>query len=237
MAEQPSAAIIGATGVVGRGIARVLHSAGWAVTAVGRDEHKLASLAKELSGQVTIVVGTVADDEAAIGAASQVAARSGPFDAIITAVNRPVSSQAALDMRGETLIDFFRENVVTHHAAAKAFLPLLAKGGRYIGIGGGMADFTVPGLVGVSMCQAAQRNLFRFLAQESEESGVQVVELMLYSHIVDPADDGTADPRGIRADEVGAHILAILQQPEVFNGPILTLKSRKQVGLPERISS
>jgi hypothetical protein len=57
---------------------------------------------------------------------------------------------------------------------------------------------------------------------------------MLYSHIVDPADDATADPRGIRADEVGTHVLAILERPAEFTGPILTLKSRKQVGLPER---
>ncbi|GAA0317365.1 3-oxoacyl-[acyl-carrier-protein] reductase [Sphingomonas oligophenolica] len=234
MAERRNAAIIGATGLVGRGIARALHGAGWAVTAIGRDEIKLAALREELEGQARIIVGSVADDETAQRTASDVAALSGTFDAVITTINRPVSSQPALDMPGETLIDFFRENVATHHCAAKAFIPLLSKGGRYLGIGGGMADFTVPGLVGVSMSQAAQRNLFRFLAQESEERGVSVIELMLYSHIVDPADEAVADPRGIRANEVGAHVLAILQRPDEFTGPILTLKSRKQVGMAER---
>lgn len=232
--DRPSAAIIGATGVVGRGIARALHRAGWQVTAIGRDAGRLAAVASELGGQARTIVGTVADDAAAMRTAAQAAEQCGTFDAVITAINRPVSSQPALAMSGEILIDFFRENVVTHHCAAKAFLPLLADGGRYVGIGGGMADFTVPGLVGVSVCQAAQRNLFRFLAQETEERGPSVVELMLYSHIVDPADDATADPRGIRADEVGTHVLAILERPAEFTGPILTLKSRKQVGVPER---
>jgi NADP-dependent 3-hydroxy acid dehydrogenase YdfG len=212
----------------------MLHQAGWRVTAIGRDEHKLAALTAELGGQAHTIAGTVADDASAVHTAAQAAERCGNFNAVITAVNRPVSSQPALGMTADTLVDFFRKNVATHHSAAKAFLPLLAEGGRYVGLGGGMADFTVPGLVGVSVCQAAQRNLFRFLAQEGEQRGTSVVELMLYSHIVDPADEATADPRSIRADEVGRHVLAILERPAEFNGPILALKSRKQVGLPER---
>ena len=231
---QPRAVIIGATGVVGRGIALTLHQAGWRVTAIGRDEAKLTALVAELGGQADGIVGSLADDASAVRTAALAAKQCGKFSAVITAVNRPVSSQPALDMAAETLVDFFRDNVATHHSAVKAFLPLLAEGGRYVGLGGGMADFTVPGLVGVSVCQAAQRNLFRFLAQEGEQRGASVVELMLYSHIVDPADEGTADPRSIRAEEVGRHVLAILERPKEFNGPILALKSRKQVGLPER---
>jgi hypothetical protein len=57
---------------------------------------------------------------------------------------------------------------------------------------------------------------------------------MLFSHIVDPVDEKVANPRDIRADEVGAHVLAILESPELFAGPILTLKSRKQIGLVQR---
>jgi len=234
MSQQRKAAIIGATGVVGRGIARILSREGWAITLIGRDEAKLAAVSSEVGGQATVVVGSVADDEAALRTAAASKA-SGPFDAIITTINRPLSfSQPALEMSAETLVDFFRENVASHFSAAKAFLSLLAPGGRYIGIGGGMADLTVPGLVGVSVCQAAQRNLFRFLALEGGEKGISVVELMLYSHIVDPADEATADARGIRADEVGAHVLAVIERPDEFAGPILTLKSRKQVGMVER---
>lgn len=231
MTMPPSAAIIGATGTVGRGIARVLDRAGWAITAIGRDEAKLAALNAELGGRAQLVVGSVANDASAMRTAADARAHGAPFNAVITTINRPLSLQPAFDMSGETLLDFFRENVVTHHCAAKAFLPLLADAGRYVGLGGGMADATVPGLVGVSVCQAAQRNLFRFLAQEAADRGASVVELMLYSHIVDPADEATSDPRRIRADEVGEHLLAMLLHPEAFPGPVLTLKSRKQVGV------
>jgi len=230
MKKQRSAVIIGAAGTVGRGIARVLDRAGWAVTAVGRDQAKLASVNDELGGRAHLIAGSVADDASAAQTAAWVRAHIGAADAVITSINRPLSLQPALEMSGETLSDFFRENVITHHSAAKAFLPLLTDGGRYIGLGGGMADATVPGLVGVSVCQAAQRNLFRFLALEGAAQGASVVELMLYSHIVDPADDASADPRRIRADEVGEHVLAMLLRPEEFVGPIVTLKSRKEVG-------
>jgi NAD(P)-dependent dehydrogenase (short-subunit alcohol dehydrogenase family) len=235
MSERPSAAIIGATGLVGRGIARALHRAGWAVTAIGRDEQKLAALREELDGQATTVLGSVADDSAASRAAAQVAKTSPSFDAVITTVNRSFALQSAFEVTGETLAACFQENVVTHHSAAKAFIPLVAKSGRYISIGGGMADVIVPGTVGASVCQGAQRNLFRHLALEGEKRGVSVAELMLYSFIVDPADEGNADPRGIRADEVGAHVLAVLERPGEFQGPILTLKSRKQIGMAERV--
>ena len=125
-------------------------------------------------------------------------------------------------------------NLITHHCAARWLSPLLAPGGHYIGIGGGMADFTIPSVGPVSMCQAAQRNMFRFLAMETQDRGVSVVELMLFSHIVDPADEERANPREIRADEVGAHVRAVLEQPDIFLGPILALKSRKQIGQAER---
>lgn len=97
-----------------------------------------------------------------------------------------------------------------------------------------MADFTFPGVGPVSLSQAAQRNMFRFFAMEVQEQDISVVELMLFSHIVDPADEDGANPREIRADEVGIHIRAILDRPEDFPGPILALKSRKQIGQPER---
>jgi NAD(P)-dependent dehydrogenase (short-subunit alcohol dehydrogenase family) len=91
MSERPSAAIIGATGLVGRGIARALHRAGWAVTAIGRDEQKLAALREQLDGQATTVLGSVAGDSAASRTASQVVEASPSFDAVITTVNGPFS--------------------------------------------------------------------------------------------------------------------------------------------------
>lgn len=225
--------IVGAGGTVGRGIARQMAAAGWHVTGVGRDADRLAQLGQNVSN-FTPSVGSVANDADAAALAANLTASGGPFDAIVTSVNLPLAPVALLDCSAENLLEVLQGNLVTHLCAARALLSLLASGGRYIGIGGGMADFTFPGMGPVSICQAAQRNMFRFLAMEGEERGVSVAELMLYSQIVDPADEETAGPRDIRADEVGEHVRAVLERPEEFAGPILALKSRKQVGQPQR---
>jgi len=234
MPHQPVVAIIGATGTVGQGIARTLQGAGWSVIAVGRDAARLGELATGFFGNIATVAGSVADDASAAVAAAEVRRIAPRLDAVITSVNLPSRARRLLDMPGEALAELFSGNVVTHLCAARAFLPLLAEGGRYIGLGGGMADFMFDGMGGASVCQAAQRNLFRFLSRESGGGAASVVELMLYSHIVGPDEADTAEPSNIRADEVGSHVLAILERPEEFPGPILTLKSRKQVGKPER---
>lgn len=234
MQDKPAVAIIGATGTVGRGIARVFTKAGWTVIAAGRNAERLNALVAECDGKVIPVSGSVADDAAALALADAVARHRPVLEAVITSVSAPPVPARVLDQPIEDLVQLFRDNVMSHLSAAKAFLPLLTSTGRYIGVGGGMADHVVEGKGGVSMCQAAQRNLFRFLAQETAGKGPSVVELMLYSMIVDPSDEASADPRWVRADEVGAHVMALLGQPDAFPGPILALKSRRQVGLPER---
>jgi len=231
--KQPVAAIIGATGTVGRGIARALRASGWAIIAVGREGDRLANLCDAFDGQITPVVGSVLDDRSAAKTAEEVARLQPALDAVITSINLPTISHRLIETGSEDLGNLLSGNLVSHLCAARAFLPMLSENGRYIGLGGGMADATVPGMGGVSMCQAAQRNMFRFLAQEYKGNG-SIVELMLYSLIVDPVDEETSDPRWIRADEVGAHVLAVLDRPGDFPGPILTLKSRKQVGVPEQ---
>ena len=226
--------LVGATGTVGRGIARRMTAAGWRVTAVGRDAERLAQVVQIAPGSIAAVAGSVASDAEAAALAGVLRGSGAPFDAIVTAVNLPPSPVPLLDCPADQLMEVLQGNLVTHLCAARALLPLLAPGGRYVGIGGGMADFTFAGLGPVSICQAAQRNMFRFLAMEGEERGASVVELMLYSNIVDPADEDTANPRDIRADEVGDHVLAVIERPAEFAGPILALKSRKQVGQPQR---
>lgn len=232
MSESRRILILGGTGTVGWGIARQMTAAGWAVTAVARDAGRLAVLSEAIPGVAT-QVGSVSTDEEARALADALTDH-GPFDAVVAAFNLPPFTLALLDCPADRLLEVLQGNLVSHLSAARAFLPLLVPGGRYIGIGGGMADFTVPGLGAVSICQAGQRNMFRFLALEAEAHGVSVVELMLYSQIVDPADEAAASPRDIRADEVGHHVRAVIERPEEFAGPILALKSRKQVGLPQR---
>lgn len=233
MSEARNVLIVGATGIVGRGIARAMTEAGWSVTGVGRDADRLEALTAEVGG-VTARTGSIASDADAAALAASLREGATPFDAIVVSVNLPTSAVPLLDCSSDELLAVLQGNLVTHLCAARALFPLLRLGGRYVGIGGGMADFTLPGMGPISICQAAQRNMFRFLAVEGAERDISVVELMLYSHIVDPTDDAEADPRAIRANEVGAHVLAVIERPGEFAGSILALKSRKQVGYPQR---
>ncbi|MDR7156433.1 NAD(P)-dependent dehydrogenase (short-subunit alcohol dehydrogenase family) [Sphingobium xenophagum] len=202
--------------------------------AVARDPERLSALVGECEGEVIPVAGSVGDDASALALAKAVAGHQPVLDAVITSVNAPPELAHVMTQPIEDLVELFRHNVMSHLIAAKAFLPLLAPTGHYIGLGGGMADVMVERKGGVSMCQAALRNLFRHIALENAGRGPTVKELMLYSLIVDPADEANADPRQVRADEVGDHIMAIVNQPDIFPGPILALKSRKQVGQPQR---
>lgn len=233
MDGRPVAVVIGATGTVGQGIVRGLNGGGWDIVAVGRDQERLSALAATHSGMIT-VAGSVAADREAQDLAARVRAVAPQIDAVITTVNLPLSLKPLLACSADDLMEVMQGNLIVHHCAARAFIPLLRPSGRYVGIGGGMADFTMAGAGRVSICQAAQRNMFRFLALETQDQDVSVVELMLYSHIVAPGEEANAGDRDIRADEVGTHMRAVLEQPAAFAGPILALKSRKQVGLPER---
>jgi len=214
-------------------MARALLAEGWNVIGIGRDPASLAKAAAAIPGLRTLA-GSVANDTDAARLAADLGARAPRLDAIVVSVNRPAESVSLMETGADKLLSVFADNIVTHHCAIRALLPLLAPGGRYIGIGGGTADLTLPGTGPVSACQAAQRNLYRFYALENPRDDVSIADLMLYSHIVDPADEDGADPRLVRADEVGTHLLAVLDRPADFAGPILTLKSRKQVGQPER---
>ena len=225
--------VLGGTGTVGRGITRRMAAAGWQVTVVARNRDRLAELTQSVP-QIATVVGSVNSDADAAVLADTLRQSAAPFDAIVASFNLPLATTPLLDCSANHLAEVLHGNLVTHLIAARAMLPLLRSDGRYVGIGGGMADFTFPGVGPVSICQAGQRNMFRFLAMEAAERGLSVVELMLFSHIVDPMEEESASPRDIRADEVGEHVRAVLERPEEFTGPILSLKSRKQVGMPER---
>jgi NAD(P)-dependent dehydrogenase (short-subunit alcohol dehydrogenase family) len=233
MTRVRTAAVIGANGLVGRAVARELAGAGWNVVAVARDEARLGPLAAATPG-ITPLGGSVDGDAAAAEIAARVRAIAPSLDAVVTSVNLPAAAEKLLDCTAERLVEVLRGNIVTHHSAVRAFLPLLAPRGRYVGIGGGMADYTFAGFGPVSVCQAAQRNMFRFYAMEAGGEPSPIVELMVNSHIVDSDDEGEANTRDVRSGEVGAHVRAVIEQPDVFPGPILVLKSRKQIGQPER---
>lgn len=227
-------AVVGAGGVVGRGIVSVLARAGHRVICIGRDRGRLDRAARSLGSGVSAIVADV-------GSAAQVeslaaALHAEPPDVIVTTVNGARGAAPVYELAVAELERVLRENLATHLIAAQHLIPSVKQGGMYLGIGGGMADLVFPGNAAISMAQAAQRALFNYLAKENT-SGVAIRELLLYSMIAPGGEVQETKPHQLCAEDVGRHLAAIIAEPESFAGPILSLKSRKHVGLPEKIAA
>ncbi|MDE1145116.1 MAG: SDR family NAD(P)-dependent oxidoreductase [Azospirillaceae bacterium] len=225
--------VIGAAGDVGQGIATVAADSGWRVALAGRRAGALDALADRLGrDKATPFVGSVADATTAANLRNQVLADLGGLDAVVVAVNAPNVSRPLLSWQPQELLGVFDSNVLTHFAAAQAFIPCLGASGVFIGIGGGTADFVLPKAGQLSMAQAALRMMYRAIAKEAKE-GPAVRELMIISMVNGPAKRAVADPAWVTDLDVGRHVQAIIQSPERFPGPILALKGRDQAGQPD----
>lgn len=227
-------AVVGATGDVGQGIVTELLVAGHSVVAVGRSDEKLSKLKAAFpDAALTVQQGSV-ESRATGEELAQALAKSGRPDVIIVSVNGRQVTTPLAEMETTLLERILRDNLSTHLVAAQTLVPAVAEGGIYLGIGGGMADLVFPGNAAISMAQSAQRTLFRYLAKEQDGKPVTIKELMLYAMIDGESKRDVAEPHWITDREVGRHVVAVLADPAGFEGTILTLKSKKQVGFPER---
>ena len=227
-------AIIGGTGLVGQSIVSMALAAGHRVIAVSHIAETLVPLAATHKDEDRLITlqGSLADDAASAKLAHQLA--QAKTDTIVIAVNGAYDPKPLAALEMEDLQRVFQYNLVLHLAAARHLLPILPEDGMFLGIGGGMADLVLPGQAAMSMNQSAQRTLYRYLAKENAKRPVQVRELMIFS-MVTPGDQVIeSEPHRISAEEVGRHVCAILADPATFEGPILSLKSKKQVGQPEK---
>ncbi len=227
--------VIGASGDVGQGIMASLARAGCRVVAAGRNPGRLQAVIGrlELGAQVTTATGSVEDEAHAAELLARVNDVAPVLDAVVVSVNEPTRATPLFGMDTALLAGTLAANLLTHLAAARTFIPAVAEDGVYLGIGGGMADFIAPGLGHVSVAQAGLRNLYRALAAELKERRVAIRELIVASMVNGESKRGIADPRWLTELEIGDHVRAILDAPAQFPGPVLTLRSRKQVGQPE----
>lgn len=226
--------VIGATGDVGQGLVHAGLDKGWRVIAAARDAAKADALAAVFSGRPLM---TAVGDLSSLAAAdvlrqTAVKAAGGPLDAVVVSVNAPNRPSTLLDMPVERLAEMFEANVLTHFLAAQTFLPHLPASGVFIGIGGGTADFVMPGLGHVSMGQAALRMMYRAIARDRRgETGPQIKELMIVSKVNGASTRHTAQPEWLTDVEVGRHVCAMVEAPQNFKDTVIRLEHRDQVGL------
>lgn len=225
--------VIGASGDVGQGIVAAGLASGRKIVAAGRDQQKLDRVAAQSnSDALATVAGDISTEAGAKVLWEQAVAKFGNIDNVVVSVNAPNKILPLMDWSTEDLTKQLIGNVVVHFIAARVYQPLLPESGQIIGIGGGTADFIIPGMTYVSMGQAALRMMYKGLARE-RKSGAEMREMMIVSMVAGESNRSQARPEWITDNEVGRHVCAILDEPEKFSGAVLCLKSREQVGLPE----
>lgn len=225
--------VVGATGDVGRGVTLALLRVGARVIAVSRSAAKLQALHAEMgsAGALEVIAGSVATEDEATELRSRLQALAPHPDGLLVSVNGPLQPTPLHAMAAGALLEALKANLVPHFIAAKVLLPLLDTGAHYIAIGGGMADWVVPGFGAMSACQAAQRAMLKaFDAEQGANPPVRMRELMLHSMIAGKSNRDKAQPNWLTDDDVGRHVVLMLEHPEAFTETVVNLKSRKQVG-------
>ncbi len=226
--------VIGATGDVGRGIVAALLSAGQQVAGVARNAQRLAALAAKLGASPRFhgIAGSLASDASAATTLRTVQSKLARLDAVVVTVNTPRQPAPLTSYASEQFAALIGGDLVTHFTAARCFVPALAAGGIYVGIGGGSCDFVLHDGVPQSVAQAGLRMLYRGLAHEYRDQEVHIRELIIASVVNGVSTRAFADPSWVTEQEIGAQVTAIIERPTAFPGPILRIARRDASGQP-----
>jgi len=227
--------IVGATGDVGQGLVAAAVQSGRTVVAASRSVEKLQALADRHPG-LHVAAGSLDSEADAVRLWDAAVAAIGGVDAVAVSVNAPTAAAPLRSLSAEDIAAVHAANLLTHFNAVRAFAPRLAPAGLYVGIGGGMADFVAPGLAHLSMAQAALRMMYRGFAREYRE-GPLVRELLIASMVNGQSKRDRAEESWVTDIECGRHLCALLDDPAAFDAPIVTLKSRDQVGKPDKAAA
>jgi NAD(P)-dependent dehydrogenase (short-subunit alcohol dehydrogenase family) len=228
--------VLGASGRVGNLVVRQLLAAGFRVVAVSRSADKLGRISTAYSntGRIGTVQGDVSSDAQAGDLRNRFVTAFGNPHAVVaslssTDVDGPMR---ILDSPTDALRKAFETNFFTHVIAAKAWMPVLASSGVYVGINGGLANFAAAGMAQLTTTQSALRSLYEVLAREAQDPkrprdrrpSVRVLEL--YGLVDDGSAPITRTEMRIEGAAVGTRVADIIAQPMKFPGPVLTLKSK-----------
>jgi NAD(P)-dependent dehydrogenase (short-subunit alcohol dehydrogenase family) len=234
MQRKTNVVVIGATGDVGRGIVGVLTRAGHTVAAVARQSARLSALRadSDTPERTRIICGSVADDASAAALLVAIRAALPTIDAVVVSVNAPRVPAPLLTHSSASLAAMIHQDLISHYAAARAFIPAIAPGGVFLGIGGGSCDLVLHEGVPQSVAQGGLRQLYRGLAHEFRNSAVFIRELIIASVVNGVSTRTTAHPLWVTDQEVGQQVASILSDASTYPGPILRLARRDGSGRP-----
>lgn len=210
----PPVLILGATGIVGRGVVRAAVEAGVPVIAVARDPVGLAELeARHPEAELLTLAGSVADDADSAALADRLRALQRPLGGVVVAVAGPTSRGRLLDQPSDALCAQLQRDVQPHLAAARHLLPLLAQAGRgagYVLIGGPGSVLPWAGYAHRSVGAAALRMLACALHDEALALGVRVQMLSVDAPVCKDRARKHLCPQWPTAVDIGRQALALL---------------------------
>lgn len=223
--------VLGATGVVGRGIVAAAIEAGHRVIAVARGRDALDGLRRDHAGaDVEAVAGSVETEADAAALARKLRAIDRPITGVVAAVAGVPKRGRILDHGGQDAMRAaLDEDLLPHVAAARQLLPLMAEGGRggtWLLIGGPAGALPWAGYGHRSIAAAAVRMLACVLHDEARCLGIRVQLLAVDAPVCRPG--AKACPQWPTAAQIGRRAMALLERsdPSVAARPIVPLVAR-----------
>lgn len=206
--------VLGATGGVGRGVVQAAIDSGRPVIAVARRSSELKALqAAHPQADLTVVVGSVANDAAGAKLARALRKLGRPFAGVVAAVCGSAERGRLLDNPAQFLRRKLDEDLLPHLAAARHLLPLLAerdRGGTYVLIGGPGSEHPWAGYGHRSIGAAALRMLARVLHDEARQMAVRVQLLAVDTPVCTEFNQRHSCPEWPSALSVGQRAMALI---------------------------
>jgi short-subunit dehydrogenase len=169
------ALVAGATGVLGGGIARALHSEGGRVALAGRDERKLAALADELGG-VPISVFDALDVKRCAAVVDEAADALGGLDVVVVAIG--VAAFGPADAADDAVTEhLLAVNTKAPMALARAGVARMTDGGAVAVLSAILADYPTAGMAAYSASKAGLSAWLTAVRPELRRRGVTVFDV------------------------------------------------------------
>ncbi len=154
--------VVGGSSGIGLATVKLLLEQGFAVTATGRNEEKLAQVKASLGGDLR----TMAFDAMDAGATAAAFAGIGSIDHLVLALGSGHGAGPFATLAMSDLLAGFQTKVIPQAAVAQAALPFLASEGSITFVSAVSAQAALPGTAGLAAVNAAIEAIVRVLAVE-----------------------------------------------------------------------
>lgn len=224
--------ISGATGGLGKVVAKVLAEQGAKLVLLGRNEEKLANLTTELElldDEALTLTVDLSDPEAADIAAEATIQKFGKIEILLQLVGGWNGGQPVTDLDPKDVAAMLEQHAWTTFHLAQAFVPHLVKNewGRFVAVSSPSATAPQANGAPYAMGKAAQEALMLTLAQELRGTGVTanlvLVKTIDIAHQRDkkPSAKNTA---WTKPEEIAEAIIYLVSdEAQIVNGARLPL--------------